>query len=601
MIGRRRFITDNRNFLTMTPTLPPTADALTPLSDINPAANLLPIQCIAQQLGLSADDLIPYGHHMAKIDIRALRPGSAQGKLILVSSITPTPLGEGKTVTTIGLSQGINRLGYRGVACIRQPSLGPVFGVKGGAAGGGCAQVLPMEKLNLHLTGDIHAISAAHNLAAAALDARLYHEQRLGHAFSQQTGRPLLNIDAQQILWPRVVDLNDRALRQIQIGVGGGSHGVARADHVEITAASELMAILALSENLHDMRQRIGRIILAKNTDGQPITADDLGVAGAMTALMKETVHPTLMQTSEQTPVLIHAGPFANIAHGNSSVLADRLGLQLAEYVVTEAGFGSDMGMEKFFNIKYRQSGIAPSCVVLVATLRSLKANSGVFDIKPGQPLPAEILNTHIPLLSQGCANLAWHIQHARSYGLPVVVAVNRFPDDSAEELAFLRDYALSAGAVACEISEAFAKGGAGTANLAQQVIAACSQTTAPTLPYPDNAALEQKIQILAQRYGAREVTLTPLARQQLDEITAAGFAHLPLCMAKTPLSISADASLKNVPVDFVLPITSCAVSAGAGFVRIFAGDIMTMPGLGTEPAYYHIDIDDEGRIHGLS
>ncbi|WP_145535949.1 formate--tetrahydrofolate ligase [Yersinia thracica] len=585
----------------MTPTLPPTADALSPLSDINPDANLRPIHHIAQKLGLSAEDLIPYGHHMAKVDIRALRPGGPQGKLILVSSITPTPLGEGKTVTTIGLSQGINRLGYRGVACIRQPSLGPVFGVKGGAAGGGAAQVLPMEKLNLHLTGDIHAISAAHNLAAAALDARLYHEQRLGPAFSQQTGMPLLNIDVQQILWPRVVDHNDRALRHIQVGVGGGTHGVERPDHVEITAASELMAILALSESLHDMRQRIGRIILAHSTAGHPITADDLGVAGAMAALMKETIHPTLMQTSEQTPVLIHAGPFANIAHGNSSVLADRLGLQLAEYVVTEAGFGSDMGMEKFFNIKYRQSGIAPSCVVLVATLRSLKANSGVFDIKPGQPLPADILNTNIPLLSQGCANLKWHIQHAKSYGLPVVVAVNRFPDDSAEELAFLSDYALSCGAVACEISEAFAKGGLGTTALAQQVINACAHASELVLPYPDSASLEQKIAVLAQSYGARDITFTPQARQQLAAITAAGFAHLPLCMAKTPLSISADASLKNVPRDFVLPITACAVSAGAGFVRIYAGNIMTMPGLGTQPAYYHIDIDDEGRIHGLS
>ncbi|ENA3447491.1 formate--tetrahydrofolate ligase [Yersinia enterocolitica] len=585
----------------MTPTLSSSADALPSLANMSPETNLLPIQQIAQQLGLSADDLIPYGHPMAKVDIRALRPGGPQGKLILVSSITPTPLGEGKTVTTIGLSQGINRLGYRGVACIRQPSLGPVFGVKGGAAGGGAAQVLPMEKLNLHLTGDIHAISAAHNLAAAALDARMYHEQRLGLAFSQQTGMPLLNIDAQQILWPRVVDHNDRALRHIQVGVGGGTHGVERHDHVEITAASELMAILALSESLHDMRQRIGRIILAHSTSGQAITADDLGVAGAMAALMKETIHPTLMQTSEQTPVLIHAGPFANIAHGNSSVLADRLGLQLADYVVTEAGFGSDMGMEKFFNIKYRQSGIAPSCVVLVATLRSLKANSGVFDIKPGQPLPAEILDTNIPLLSQGCANLKWHINHAKSYGLPVVVAVNCFPDDSPEELAFLADYALSAGAVACEISEAFAKGGAGTTALAQRVIDACAHASPPVLAYPDNASLEQKIEILAQRYGAREVTFTPQARQQLDSITEAGFGHLPLCIAKTPLSISADASLKNVPRDFVLPVTACAVSAGAGFVRIYAGDIMTMPGLGTQPAYYHIDIDDEGCIRGLS
>ncbi|CNK93460.1 formate--tetrahydrofolate ligase [Yersinia frederiksenii] len=585
----------------MTPTRLSTADDLSPTVNVSHDTNLQPIQLIAQQLGLTADSVIPYGHHMAKVDISVLRSQSKQGKLILVSSITPTPMGEGKTVTTIGLSQGINKLGFRGVACIRQPSLGPVFGVKGGAAGGGSAQVLPMEKLNLHLTGDIHAISAAHNLAAAALDARLYHEQRLGQAFCQQTGMPLLNIDIQHILWPRVVDHNDRALRHIQVGVGGGTHGVERADYVEITAASELMAILALSENLQDMRQRIGRIILAKNTHGVPITAEDLGVAGAMAALMKEAIHPTLMQTTEQTPVLIHAGPFANIAHGNSSVLADRLGLQLADYVVTEAGFGSDMGMEKFFNIKYRQSGLAPSCVVLVATLRSLKANSGVFDIKPGQPLPTEILSTNIPLLSQGCTNLKWHIDNAKSYGLPVVVAVNRFPDDSAEELDFLSDYALSAGAFACEISEAFAKGGAGTTALAQQVVNACKHADEPTLPYSDSASLEQKIEILAQRYGANEVTYTPQARQQLAAITAAGFGHLPLCIAKTPLSISADSRLKGVPHDFVLPITACAVSAGAGFVRIYAGDIMTMPGLGTLPAYYHIDIDDEGRICGLS
>ncbi|CNE40317.1 formate--tetrahydrofolate ligase [Yersinia bercovieri] len=590
----------------MTPTIPATADELSPIADLpTPALShdtrLLPIQQIAQQLGLSADDLIPYGHHMAKVDIRALRPQAPQGKLILVSSITPTPLGEGKTVTTIGLTQGINRLGYRSVACIRQPSLGPVFGVKGGAAGGGAAQVVPMEKLNLHLTGDIHAISAAHNLAAAALDARLYHEQRLGQDFSPQTGMPLLNIDPQQILWPRVVDHNDRALRQIRVAIGGGSNGVERADHVEITAASELMAILALSENLQELRQRIGRTILAHSINGQPITADNLGVAGAMTALMKETIHPTLMQTSEQTPVLIHAGPFANIAHGNSSVLADRLGLQLADYVVTEAGFGSDMGMEKFFNIKYRQSGIAPACVVLVATVRSLKANSGAFDIKPGQPLPAAILRENIPLLNAGCANLKWHINNAKSYGLPVVVAINRFPDDSATELTLLADYALSAGALACELSDAFAEGGAGTLALSQQVINACAQAAKPRLPYPDSASLQQKLHILAQSYGAREVTMTPQARQQLEQISAAGFAHLPLCIAKTPLSISADASLKGVPHDFVLPITACALSAGAGFVRIYAGNIMTMPGLGAQPGYCHIDIDDEGHICGLS
>ncbi|ARZ01046.1 formate--tetrahydrofolate ligase [Yersinia ruckeri] len=565
-------------------------------------SSLLPINVVARRLGVIDDALIPYGRYMAKIDIDSIDRTKPQGKLILVSSITPTPLGEGKTVTTIGLSQGINRLGACCVACIRQPSLGPVFGVKGGAAGGGAAQVLPMEKLNLHLTGDIHAISAAHNLAAAALDARIYHEQRLGAAFCQQTDLPLLHIDPQRILWPRVLDHNDRALRQIIVAIGGGSNGVERHDHVEITAASELMAILALTEGLQDMRRRIGRIILAYSTKGNPITADDLGVAGAMTALMKDSIHPTLMQTSEQTPVLIHAGPFANIAHGNSSVLADRLGLQLADYVVTEAGFGSDMGMEKFFNIKYRQSGIAPSCVVLVATLRSLKANSGAFDIKPGQPLPPEITASNVSLLAQGCANLKWHIDNAMSYGLPVVIAINHFPDDSAEELAFLQDFALSAGARACEVSDAFATGGAGTEQLARSVLAACEENTQqPQLLYPDQLPLEEKLQHLAVRYGAKHIEFSPLARQQLAEITAAGFSHLPLCLAKTPLSISADPAKKNVPHDFTLPITSCAVSAGAGFVRIYAGNIMTMPGLGSLPAYHHIDIDDEGHIYGLS
>ncbi|VFS58573.1 Formate--tetrahydrofolate ligase [Leminorella grimontii] len=363
---------------------------------------LKPISDIALRYGISSEHLIPYGNDAAKVDLSLLNSRPVKGKLILVSSITPTPLGEGKTVTTIGLSQGLNAIGHDAIACIRQPSLGPVFGVKGGAAGGGKAQVLPMEKLNLHLTGDIHAITAAHNLAAAALDARLYHEQRLGDAFTEQTGLPRLNIDVEHILWKRVVDHNDRALRHIEVGVGGGVNGVERQDGYDITAASELMAILALSENLKDMRQRIGRIILALDTQGQPITAEKLEVAGAMTVLMKDAIQPTLMQTSENTPVLIHAGPFANIAHGNSSVIADRIALQLADYVVTEAGFGSDMGMEKFFNIKYRQSGIKPSCVVLVATLRSLKANSGKFNIKPGQSLPPEIAESNVELLAQG-------------------------------------------------------------------------------------------------------------------------------------------------------------------------------------------------------
>ena len=563
--------------------------------------HLKPINEVAQRYGIAQEFLIPYGPSIAKIDLSLIKPQAPKGKLILVSSITPTPLGEGKTVTTIGLSQALNFIGESCIACIRQPSLGPVFGVKGGAAGGGKAQVLPMEKLNLHLTGDIHAITAAHNLAAAALDARLYHEQRLDRQFTEQTGLPRLNIDVNQILWKRVVDHNDRALRHITVGVNGGVNGVERSDGYDITAASELMAILALSESLKDMRQRIGQIILAHDIHGKPITTEQLEVAGAMTVLMKDAIQPTLMQTSENTPVLIHAGPFANIAHGNSSVIADRIALQQADYVVTEAGFGSDMGMEKFFNIKYRQSGIAPSCVVLVATLRSLKANSGKFDIKPGQPLPAEIANSNVELLAHGCKNLGWHINNAKRYGLPVVIAINRFPTDSDEELDYLRSFALSCGADGVEISDAFAAGGEGTAKLAKVVTQACQKQHQVTLLYPDEMSLTDKIKAIVNTYGANNTLFTPEAVSQLTQLEKLGFGHLPLCIAKTPLSISADPTLKNVPENFDVTISSFKFSAGAGFIRAYAGNIMTMPGLGTLPAYRNIDIDDQGEIVGLS
>ncbi|WP_371687730.1 formate--tetrahydrofolate ligase [Snodgrassella alvi] len=561
---------------------------------------LLPITEVARNCGIPEQYLIPYGSEVAKIDLRVIQPEAKQGKLVLVSAITPTPLGEGKTVTTIGLSQGLNFIGQKAIACIRQPSLGPVFGVKGGAAGGGKAQVLPMEKLNLHLTGDIHAITAAHDLASAALDARLYHEEHLGEDFTAQTKLPRLNIDKNRIVWKRVIDHNDRALRRIKVGVGGGANGVEREDGFEISAASELMAILALATDLQDMRQRIGRIILAYDTQGKPITAEQLEVAGAMTVLLKDAINPNLMQTAEQTPVLIHAGPFANIAHGNSSVLADKVGLQLADYVVTEAGFGSDMGMEKFFNIKYRQTGVAPSCVVLVATVRSLKSNSGRFNIKPGQPLPDEVTQCNVALLAEGSANLGWHIRNAKSYGLPVIVAINRFPYDHEEELEFVRQYALEQGASACEISEAFTQGGAGTQALARQVVAACAQNNTVTLPYADSMPLEEKIQTMAKKYGARQANLSERAQQNMAEIRQLGLDHLPLCMVKTPLSISADPNLKNVPTDFDIDIAHLQVSVGAGFIRVYAGNVMTMPGLGTLPAYRQIDIDAEGNIVGL-
>lgn len=563
-------------------------------------SSLLPITEIARNSGIPEQYLIPYGREVAKVDLKVIQPDSAQGKLVLVSAITPTPLGEGKTVTTIGLSQGLNFIGKKAIACIRQPSLGPVFGVKGGAAGGGKAQVLPMEKLNLHLTGDIHAITAAHDLASAALDARLYHEERLGEKFTEQTKLPRLNIDKNRIVWKRVIDHNDRALRRINVGVGGGVNGVEREDGFEISAASELMAILALATDLHDMRQRIGRIILAYDMNGKPITADQLEVAGAMTVLLKDAINPNLMQTAEQTPVLIHAGPFANIAHGNSSVLADKVGLQLADYVVTEAGFGSDMGMEKFFNIKYRQTGVAPSCIVLVATVRSLKSNSGRFNIKPGQSLPAQVTECNVELLAEGSANLGWHIQNAKSYGLPVIVAINRFPYDHEEELDFVRQYALEHGAFACEVSDAFTQGGSGTQKLAQHVIAACAEKNQVVLPYADDMPLADKIQTMAKKYGARQANLSAQALQNVAEIKQLQLDHLPLCMVKTPMSISADPNLKNVPTDFEVEVTRVEVSAGAGFIRVYTGNVMTMPGLGTLPAYREIDIDAEGNIQGL-
>lgn len=564
---------------------------------------LLPIDQIAQQCGIDHDHLIPHGKYVAKVDLSIIKANQnkAKGKLVLVTAITPTPLGEGKTVNTIGLSEGLNYIGKKAIACIRQPSLGPVFGVKGGAAGGGQAEVLPMETLNLHLTGDIHAITAAHDLASAAIDSRLYHEERLGDEFTAKTGLPRLNFDKDRIIWKRVIDHNDRALRHVTVGLGGGVNGIERRDGFEISAASELMAILALANDLHDMRQRIGKIILGYNTEGGVITAEDLEVAGAMTVLLKEAIHPNLMQTIENTPVLIHAGPFANIAHGNSSVIADRVALPLADYVITEAGFGSDMGMEKFFNIKYRQSGIAPSCIVLVATVRSLKSNSGKYNIKPGQPIPKEISESNVELLEIGAANLAWHIQNAKSYGMPVIVAINRFPHDSDEELAFLQQYALHHGAFACEVSEVFTKGGKGAEELARHVVNACEQKNEIKLPYQSDDKLMVKIEKIAKKYGAKKINLSEQAKKDIQDIENLQLDHLPLCIAKTPMSISADPALKNVPIDFDIDISHLAISAGAGFIRVYAGNIMTMPGLGTNPAYRQIDIDENGQVVGLS
>ncbi|GHA63996.1 formate--tetrahydrofolate ligase [Photobacterium aphoticum] len=572
---------------------------------------LTPIDQIAQHAGIHADDLTPQGTLKAKVKPSILKrlADQPEGKLVVVTAITPTPLGEGKTVTTIGLAQGLAKLNKKVMACIRQPSMGPVFGVKGGAAGGGYSQVAPMEKLNLHLTGDIHAVTAAHNLAAAALDARLYHEERLGYdAFSVQTGMPALRIDINRIVWKRVMDHNDRALRMITVGKnepGKNINGIEREDGFDISAASELMAILALAKDLADMRQRIGRIVLAYNLDGEPVTAEDLQVAGAMAVTMCEAIEPTLMQTLEGVPTLIHAGPFANIAHGNSSIIADRIALKLSEFTITEGGFGSDMGFEKACNIKAQQAGRGPDCAVVVATLRGLKANSGRYDLRPGQSLPDSIFAPDADALNDGFANLAWHINNAAKYGVPVVVAINRFPQDTDAELAQLKtliEQATFPTRVEVAISEAFGKGGNGALELAQAVINACEQPAHFKPLYTLDQTLEEKLMTVAEvGYGACGIELSDLAKQQLAELKAHGHDNLAICMAKTPMSISHDPSQKGAPTQFTVPVRELKLCAGAGFVYALCGNVMTMPGLPEKPAYLSLDIDSDGNIIGLS
>lgn len=572
---------------------------------------LTPIETIAQQAGLLADDLTPQGTLKAKVKPAVLKrlADRQEGKLIVVTAITPTPLGEGKTVTTIGLAQGLAKINRSVIACIRQPSMGPVFGVKGGAAGGGYSQVAPMEKLNLHLTGDIHAVTAAHNLAAAALDARLYHEQRHGYeAFSEKTGLKALRIDINRIVWKRVMDHNDRALRMITVGKnepGKDINGIEREDGFEISAASELMAILALSHDLADMRQRIGRVVLAYDLDGNPVTAEDLQVAGAMAVTMCEAIEPTLMQTLEGVPTLIHAGPFANIAHGNSSIIADRIALKLADFTVTEGGFGSDMGFEKACNIKAQQAGRGPDCAVVVATLRGLKANSGLYDLRPGQALPDAIFEPDSKALNAGFANLKWHINNAARYGVPVVVAINRFPQDTEQELTTLKHMIEGeqfATPVEVAISEAFGKGGEGAVELADAVVRACQQPANFKPLYNLSQTLEEKLMTVAEvGYGGRGVELSELAKQQLAQFKAQGHDNLAVCMAKTPLSISHDPAQKGAPRDFIVPIRELKLCAGAGFVYALCGNVMTMPGLPEKPAYLALDLDEDGNIIGLS
>lgn len=567
------------------------------------------IDTVAFNAGLSKTEYTPHGKHKAKVSLDALNrlADHPEGKLVVVTAITPTPLGEGKTVTTIGLSQGLAKVGQSVMACIRQPSMGPVFGVKGGAAGGGYSQVGPMEELNLHLTGDIHAVTAAHNLAAAALDARIYHEQRLGYElFSERNDLKALKIDPKRVVWRRVMDHNDRALRMVTVGqneVGKTINGYERQDGFDISAASELMAILALASDLKDLRKRIGNVVLAYDLNGEPITAEDLNVAGAMTVTMREAIEPTMMQTLEGVPTLIHAGPFANIAHGNSSIIADRIATRLADYTITEGGFGSDMGFEKACNIKANTSGKSPDCAVIVATLRGLKANSGLYDLRPGQPLPDSIFNEDAAALEAGFDNLKWHLNNVAKYGVPAVVAINRFPQDSEDELNTL---ALLVQAhfpnVKVAISDAFSQGGNGAVELANAVVSVC-ETDAQFSPlYSLEQTLEEKVMTITEvGYGAGQVTLSDTAKHQLAQFKEQGFDGLAVCMAKTPLSISTDASVKGAPAGFNIDIREFKLCAGAGFIYALCGNVMTMPGLPEKPAFMNLDIDEEGNITGLS
>jgi len=573
------------------------------------SAKLKPIMEVATDLGLEEAEVIPYGQTKAKVHLDALKRigGNPKGKYVDVTAITPTPLGEGKTTTTIGLVQGLGALGHKSIACIRQPSMGPTFGIKGGAAGGGYSQVVPMDEFNLHLTGDIHAITVAHNLVAAAIDARWYHEGRLTTEELAELGLKRLNIDPNKLSWRRVVDVNDRALRNIVLGLGGAADGRPRESGYDITVASELMAILALADGdnyasaLRNLRDRCGRVVVGTSKDGTPITLEDLGVAGAVAVLMKETLHPTLMQTLEGQAAFVHAGPFANIAHGNSSILADRVALHLGDYVVTESGFGADMGMEKFFDIKCRVSGLKPDCVVMVATVRALKTHGGGPKVIAGRPLDAAYTQENLPLLRAGMANLEAHIATAMSFGVPVVVAINKFPTDTAREHDLIREMALAAGATDAVTTEHHALGGEGARQLAEAVTAACEEPSQFRYLYPLERSIKEKIETIATEvYGASGVEYSPTADRQIADFERAGFGYLPICMAKTHLSISHDPALKGAPKDFTVPVREVRASAGAGFIYPLLGEMRTMPGLGTKPAYMQVDVDKEGNVVGL-
>jgi formate--tetrahydrofolate ligase len=553
-------------------------------------ARLLPIAEVAAGLGLEEDELELYGKHKAKIALGVMRrlAGRPDGKYIDVTAITPTPLGEGKTTTTIGLAMALNRVGCRAAAAIRQPSLGPVFGIKGGAAGGGYAQVVPMEDFNLHLTGDGHAVSLAHNLLAAMIDNAITHGNRL-------------RIDPLSITWPRVVDMSDRALRRIVIGLGGRENGFPRETGFDISAASEVMAILGLTRDLKDLRERLGRIVVALDQDGQAVTAEDLKAAGAMAVLMRDAVKPTLLQTLENTPVFVHAGPFANIAHGNSSIIADRIGLKLADCVVTESGFGADMGLEKFMNIKCRYGGLTPDAVVMVSTIRALKMHSGRYRVVAGRPLDPGLAREDLRAVEDGSANLDKQIENARLFGVPVVVAINSYPADTAAEVDLVRQRALAAGAEGAYVSEAWARGGAGGEELARAVLKAAERPKQFRFLYDLDRPIKEKIETIATRvYGADGVDYLAAAEQHIRKWTDLGYGNLPICMAKTHLSLSHDPALKGRPRAFRVPIREVRAALGAGFLYPLLGEMRTMPGLPSQPNAWNIDLDDDGNVVGL-
>ena len=571
--------------------------------EIAQAAEVKPILEIARSVGLEEDDLELYGKYKAKVHLDVLdrlrdRPN---GKYIDVTAITPTPLGEGKTTTTVGLSQALGRLGKKVFTVIRQPSMGPTFGIKGGAAGGGYSQIIPMEDFNLHLTGDIHAVGVAHNLLAAAIDARIYHESRLSDEKLAAIGLRRLDIDPYSITWNRVVDVNDRQLRHIVSGLGAQTDGRPRETGYDITVASELMAILALTTSLKDMRERIGRIVIGTDKHKNPITAEDLGVAGAMTVLMKDAIMPNLMQTLEHTPAFVHAGPFANIAHGNSSIIADQIAIKLADYVVTESGFGADIGMEKFMDIKCRYSGLTPNVVVMVATVRALKMHGGAGKVVAGKPLPKELVEENIPALEKGAANLIKQIENAKLFGVPVVVAVNRFTSDTDKEIEVVRKIAEEAGAEGAYVSEVWAKGGAGAIELAEAVVAAAENPNDFRFLYPLDIPIKEKIEIIATKiYGADGVEYTPTAEKRIALYEKMGYGNMPICMAKTHLSLTHNPKLKGAPRGWTLPVKDIRASVGAGFLYPLCGEIRTMPGLGSKPAFLNVDIDENGKVVGL-